>query len=73
MADTGNQPNWRKSSRCHGGECIEIAAEGQSVLLRRSAADTPPTGILRVSAAEWNTFEHAIRQGEFDDLFDDAP
>ena len=68
MAARSNQqsmPVWRKSSASEGtGECVEIAALEQSVLVRdsRDRAGAP----LAVHRSEWRALVVRIRNGEFD-------
>jgi hypothetical protein len=73
MKITGN-PDWRKSSLCFDGGCLEVARTQESVLLRRTIDDGTPTGdVLQVSIAEWTSFESAVRRGEFQDLLGEDP
>jgi len=57
---------WRRSSHCQNSECIEVATQDGMILLRNSKA--PHNGVQRYSVEEWQSFVHAIRDGEFDDL-----
>ena len=56
---------WRKSSFCQNGECAEVAAEGEEVLLRSTRS---PGEVIRLSAAEWQAFVRGIQANEFGDL-----
>ncbi|UQU64594.1 DUF397 domain-containing protein [Couchioplanes caeruleus] len=55
---------WRRSSRCANGSCVEVAeSEGQYFVRDSKAPDLPS---LRFTAAEWAAFIDAVKQGEFD-------
>jgi Domain of unknown function (DUF397) len=64
MAKSTEQPVWRRSRRCGNGTCVEVARIGDDYLIRDSKH--PEVGPLRFSAAEWNSFADAVRDGEFD-------
>lgn len=50
---------WRKSNASGGaGECVEIACEGQAVLVRDSHA---PDAVLAFPSAQWSAFVRRIR------------
>jgi hypothetical protein len=55
---------WRKTSRSTGQTaCVEFTLAGDWVLVRDSK---DPAGTrLRITRAEWLTFVHAVRDGEF--------
>lgn len=57
---------WRKSTRSNGngGDCIEIALDGEHRAVRDSKDPTGPA--LMFTAAVWATFNAAVRSGEFD-------
>jgi hypothetical protein len=54
---------WRKSSRCEGGHCVEVALRKGSVTIRNS---TVPDLQLRLSVDAWRSLVAALRAGEFD-------
>ncbi len=56
---------WRKPGFCQSGECIEVAASGDTILIRDSK-DPGPVQVY--SAAEFRAFALGIRAGEYDDL-----
>ncbi|MYY11134.1 DUF397 domain-containing protein [Streptomyces sp. SID4919] len=63
---------WQKSSHSSGGDggqCIEIATEGDTVLLRES--DTPGT-VVTTTPEKLRAFLLGIKAGEFDH-FTEAP
>jgi hypothetical protein len=51
---------WRKSSFSESGNCIEVAAQDRSVLIRDSK--NPEKGMLAVSSLAWRTFIQAIQR-----------
>jgi hypothetical protein len=56
---------WRKSTVSHGtNECVEVAAKGQSVLVRDSRDPSGPT--LTFRAQEWITFLENVQHSTFD-------
>jgi Domain of unknown function (DUF397) len=56
---------WRKPAFCQSGECIEVAASGDAILIRDSK-DPGPVQVY--SAAEFRAFAMGIRAGDYDDL-----
>lgn len=57
---------WRVSSFCAGGECIEVAAHDGMIMMR----DRVGPHVLTFTVAEWRAFASGVRAGEFDDLLD---
>lgn len=55
--------DWRRSGRCEGGHCVEIALRDGGVAMRNSTA---PDLQLRLSADAWRSFVAGLRTGEFD-------
>jgi len=56
---------WRKSlASGTGGDCVEVAFTGESVLLRNSREPQGP--LLSFSHSEWIAFLAGVRDGEFD-------
>lgn len=55
---------WRKSSFCSNGNCIEVAALGSRILVRDSKARNGP--VLAFQPTEWVAFLEGARRGEFD-------
>lgn len=68
MADASvPQLKWIKASRSYGcGECVELADDGDGVLLRDSKDPSGPR--LRFTRRELAAFVHAAGAGEFDQL-----
>jgi hypothetical protein len=59
-------PNWRKSSFCVAGKCVEIAQENGLVVLRNSSK---PGTQLSYTREEWQAFARGLEAGEFDEVF----
>ena len=56
---TRNDLHWRRSSHCESNACVEIAVDGDHVLMRRS---TDPDGpILSFTRSEWDAFIAAVK------------
>ncbi|MFD0538174.1 DUF397 domain-containing protein [Actinomadura luteofluorescens] len=51
---------WRKSSRSGGGNCVEIACDGGSVLMRDSTDRL--SAVLTISSVEWLLLRRSIRR-----------
>lgn len=51
---------WRKSSRCDGGNCVEVAQFGGGVAIRDT---TIPDTHLMVDRASWAQLIQALRDG----------
>ncbi|MEV6489342.1 DUF397 domain-containing protein [Actinoplanes sp. NPDC051633] len=64
MAESTRPLEWRRASRCAGGNCIEVARDGDRYLIRDSR--DPDARPLQVSAAEWAAFVGGVRDGEFE-------
>lgn len=54
---------WRKAKGCEATTCIELAYDGDLVLLRNSAGGP----VLSASREEWEVFAYAVRQRDFDE------
>lgn len=53
---------WRRSARSYGtGNCLEIAALGQRVVVRDSK--NPKGAMIRITSAQWNVFVAGVRSG----------
>ena len=53
---------WRKSSRCASGTCVEVAKGDDGVFVRDSKN---PEVVLTFSLQEWDAFLDGAAQGEF--------
>jgi hypothetical protein len=55
---------WRKSTASgHNGNCVEIAAVGDSILIRNSR--NPLGSFLSFTRQEWRSFLKAVNNGDF--------
>jgi Domain of unknown function (DUF397) len=55
---------FRAASQCSGGNCVEVGSDGTEVLVRDSKDRKIPP--LRFNAGEWSAFVAGVRAGEFD-------
>ena len=55
---------WRKSRASEAGNCVEVAFDSESVLIRHSQSPSGP--MLSFSHPEWIAFLRGARGGEFD-------
>jgi hypothetical protein len=62
---TGSDPQFRRSSYCGTGACVEVAHLPAGTVAVRDGK-RPSTPCLVVTRATWARFQHAIRAGEFD-------
>lgn len=53
---------WRQSSRCDSGACVEIAQSGNDILVRSSLR---PGAVLRLTAMEFRTFCIDLVNGQY--------
>ena len=58
-----NEPIFRKSSRCSGGSCVEVAMDGDQFLIRDSKR--PDVAPLAFTKEEWVAFVEGVNAGEF--------
>jgi hypothetical protein len=61
--DTPKEFDWRRSSRCETGNCVEVARINGEYVLRDTKQPDGPR--LRFSNLEWHAFVEAVRAGEF--------
>lgn len=59
MYDIGEHPEWRKSSRSAGDNCLEVTFANGGVLVRDSKAPQGP--VLSFSASNWSNFVELVR------------
>ncbi len=57
---------WRRSSRCNGGACVEVLAQGAVVLVRNSADPEGPT--LTISRETWEEWLLWLKAGLKDEF-----
>ena len=55
---------WRRSSRCNGGNCVEVAAQGDVVMVRSSA--DPEGTTLALNCDTWREWISRVKEGVFD-------
>lgn len=55
---------WRRSSRCEGGACVEVAFTDAGVLVRDGKDPDGP--VLRFTREEFAAFVAGCKAGEFD-------
>jgi Domain of unknown function (DUF397) len=55
---------WRSSSYCNGGACVQVAVCGDMIALRSSA--TPASPHLLVTRYAWRDLRRQIQQGKLD-------
>ena len=58
-----NEPEFRRSSRCSGGSCVEVAQDGEQFLIRDSKR--PEVAPLTFTKDEWDAFVQGVNAGEF--------
>jgi hypothetical protein len=57
--------DWRKSSFCGNGACVEVALVGDEILVR-DGKNPLCTPALRFTRSEWAAFLRGAKNGEFD-------
>jgi predicted secreted Zn-dependent protease len=57
---------WHTALSCDGGECVEVAADRNIILIRNSRQPGGP--LLEYTPEEWHEFVSGIKKGDFDDL-----
>jgi hypothetical protein len=60
------EPAWCTGKQCDTGACVEIAALGESVLIRSSADPAGP--VVKLSREEWRAFVAGLKDGDFDSV-----
>ncbi len=63
---TADNPTWTRSSRCTGGNCVEVATTGDTALVRDSK--NPDQPYLEFSAEAWRDFAAGFEAGDFERL-----
>lgn len=54
--------DWRRSTYCESGSCVEVARTGDSVFMRNSSSPDGP--ILTFTHAEWTAFVRGLKDEE---------
>jgi hypothetical protein len=63
MGTQAMKPEWRRSSHCSGGACLEVSDDAETVYVRDSkVADGP---ILEFSHRAWRDLIRAVRNDDF--------
>ena len=57
------EPTFRKSSHCSGGNCVEVAKDGDRYLVRDSKR--PEIAPLTFTKDEWDAFVEGVNGGDF--------
>ncbi|MBP2705150.1 DUF397 domain-containing protein [Microbispora sp. RL4-1S] len=52
---------WRRSSRCTGGNCVQVAFASDVVALRDSK--NPEAGVLVYTREQWREFVESVKAG----------
>jgi hypothetical protein len=67
MAEPSSEPpNYRRSSFCGEGSCVEVAAlPGDEIIVRDSKDNRVDAPRLTFTAAEWDAFVLGVAAGEF--------
>lgn len=55
---------WRKARCCEASSCVEVAFDGDHVLVRDSK--DPDSPVLRFTRDEWTAFVAGVKDGDFD-------
>lgn len=61
-----NALTWRRTTHCSNSACLDVARDGDHVVLRSSTDPDGPR--LRLTPAEFGAFLAGVRAGQFDDL-----
>jgi hypothetical protein len=64
MSESTERLVWQRSSYCGTSACIEVAQDGQAVLVRSS--QDPQGSALILSHDTWRGFVASIKDGEYD-------
>jgi hypothetical protein len=64
MTEPTKSVQWRRSSDCTSGTCVEVADAEDRVLVRDSK--DPAAAPLTFTREEWAAFVAGVKRGEFD-------
>jgi hypothetical protein len=59
-----SEADWRRSTLCATGSCVEVAIAGHHVAVRDSKREHGP--VLQFEREAWEDFLAGVRSGEFD-------
>jgi hypothetical protein len=63
VQNRSQQPMWRRSSRCDGGQCVEVAFLSDVIAVRD--AKDPEGPVLNFDRETWAAFIASLRVGTF--------
>ncbi|WP_433870766.1 DUF397 domain-containing protein [Saccharopolyspora sp. CA-218241] len=63
-ADATTPRGWRKSSRSHTDNCVEVGRVGEGAAVRDTKDRA--TGYFTTTGAQWTSFLTAIKTGRYD-------
>ena len=66
MPESLGELSWRVARKCNGGECVRVAAHGDTIVIGSSEHLDGP--VIAYSRDEWTAFVQGVRDGDFDDL-----
>ncbi|MGD0239261.1 MAG: DUF397 domain-containing protein [Streptosporangiaceae bacterium] len=58
--------NWRKSRACESGACVQVARQGDNVLIGNT--NDPDGRVSEFTVDEWRNFLAGAKLGDFDDI-----
>jgi uncharacterized protein DUF397 len=64
MINSTRELRWRTAKRCSGANCVEVARDGDYVLVRDSK--NPQNPPVTFTGDEWAVFTAGVREGDFD-------
>ncbi len=64
MIKSTRELRWRTAIECSAGSCVEVAQDGEQILLRDSK--NPQIAPMVFSKAEWAAFTTGVQAGDFD-------
>ncbi|HEY6594743.1 MAG TPA: DUF397 domain-containing protein [Asanoa sp.] len=62
MTEQSMAVGWRRSTRCGGGACVEVATDGNTILTRDAKAPLDPS--LAFTRSAWIDFMGDIKAGK---------
>jgi hypothetical protein len=66
MEEAAHHLSWLSSSYCSDAACVQVASEGDTVVVRDGKR--PDSAVLCFTRAEWEAFLSGAKRGEFDSL-----
>lgn len=64
MIESSAELRWRRSTTCSAGNCVEVASDGDRILVRDSK--NPQITPMVFTGDEWAVFTAGVRAGDFD-------